>query len=93
MPLVGVFRALECQVLPRQSVHGVQALNHGLHSSRRTAMRQLLHRALALALASAASLVLLSSVASLAASDRAALAQARQAQAVLLAARADAVRR
>ena len=56
-------------------------------------MRQLLHRALALALASAASLVLLSSVASLADSDRAALAQARQAQAVLVAARADAVRR
>jgi hypothetical protein len=56
-------------------------------------MRQLLHRALALALASAASLALLNSVASLADSDRAALAQARQAQAVLVAARVDAVRR
>ena len=56
-------------------------------------MRQLLHRALALALASATSLALLNSVASLADSDRAALAQARQAQAVLVAARVDAVRR
>jgi hypothetical protein len=46
-------------------------------------MKQLLQRALVLALASAASLSLLSSVASLADSDRAALAQARQAQATL----------
>ena len=56
-------------------------------------MRQRLHRALPLALASAASLVLLSSVASLADGDRAALTQARQAQLVLVAARADAARR
>ena len=56
-------------------------------------MKHLLQRGLALALASAASLGLLGSVASLADGDRAALAQARQAQAVLVAARADALRR
>lgn len=56
-------------------------------------MRQLLQRAVALALASAASFGLLSSVASLADSDRAALAQARQAQATLVAVRSDALQR
>jgi hypothetical protein len=56
-------------------------------------MRQLLQRALALALASAASFGLLSRVASFADSDRAALAQARQAQATLVAARSDALQR
>jgi hypothetical protein len=50
-------------------------------------MKKLLQRALLLSLASAASLSLLSGVASLADRDRAALAQARQAQAVLAAAR------
>jgi hypothetical protein len=55
-------------------------------------MKRLLKRGLALVLASAVSLGLLSGVASLADSDRAALAQARQAQAVLLAARSDAQR-
>ena len=56
-------------------------------------MKKLLQRALILALASAASLSLLSGVASLADADRAALAQARQAQATLLAARSDALQR
>lgn len=52
-------------------------------------MKNLLQRGLALALASAASLALLGSVASLADGDRAELAQAKaRAQAVLLAARA-----
>jgi hypothetical protein len=56
-------------------------------------MKALLQRALVLALASAASLSLLSSVASLADRDRTALAQARQAHAVLAAARSDAEQR
>ena len=56
-------------------------------------MKQLLQRALVLALASVASLSVLSGVASLADRDRAALAQARQAQAVLLAARSGVVQR
>jgi hypothetical protein len=56
-------------------------------------MKHLVKRGLALALASAASLGLLSSVAALADSDRAALAQARQAQATLVAAGLDAARR
>lgn len=50
-------------------------------------MKQLLQRALALALASATTLSLLSGVASLADSDRAALAQARQTQGTQLALR------
>jgi hypothetical protein len=50
-------------------------------------MKQLLQRALVLALASVASLSVLSGVASLADHDRAALAQAQQAQALLVAAR------
>jgi hypothetical protein len=56
-------------------------------------MKHLVKRGLALALASVASLGLLSSVASLADSDRASFAQARQAQATLVAARPDASRR
>ena len=56
-------------------------------------MKHLLKRGLALALASTVSLGLLSSVASLADSDRASFAQARHAQATLVAARQDASRR
>jgi len=56
-------------------------------------MKKLLQRALLLSLASAASLSLLGGVASLADRDRAALAQAKQAQAVLVAARSDAAQR
>ena len=56
-------------------------------------MKHLLRRGLALALASAASLGLLGSVASLADGDRATLAQARQAQAIVVAARLGTSRR
>lgn len=56
-------------------------------------MKRLLHRGLMLAMASAASLSLLGGVASLANGDRAALAQARKAQAVVVAARTEPSRR
>lgn len=56
-------------------------------------MQQLLQRALVLALASVASLSVLSGVASLADHDRTALAQAQQAQALLVAARSGVVQR
>lgn len=56
-------------------------------------MKKLLQRALLLSLASAASLSLLNGVASLANGDRAALAQAGQAKAILVAARSGAAQR
>jgi hypothetical protein len=60
---------------------------HRLQGFRRTNMKNLLRHGLALLLAGVASLGLLGGVASLADGDRARLAQARQAQAVLAAAR------